>query len=447
MSEPRDEHEPKPSTEGAETEATGASPDAADAASARPEAVAADAADDDAGAGENAEGEGEGAIDDIARRADALGGDDALEAVARDEEKKLAARRAAGGKKGKKKGGLEVAASKRLSEIGAKKAAQRAASPRAAAAVDADPVLERTEKLSEWVQKNQKVVAGVVAAAVLVVGGALGWSSWQRRTEERASSELAKAVAAERGTVRPGKVDPEEAARDPRPTFGTVKERRDAALAKYRAVSSAYPGTGAAMLARLSEGSLLLDERDVDGALQAFEDVKASPLAAADAEVRGRALEGLGFAWELKAASDPAAWDKALETYKALETGVDVKGWKELAMYHQARVHLAKGEKDKAKELLVSVRERTSKPDDTKKIHPQLTPAFPYLKEVATDRLREIAPEAVPPKASGGPMGMPGMQGMPGGAGGHGGMDQEQLRRLIEQMQQRQKQSGGGGPQ
>ena len=64
----------------------------------------------------------------------------------------------------------------------------------------------------------------------------------------------------------------------PTPVFKSAEERRDTALASYRKVTSTYPGTGAAILARLGEAGLLLDKRNWDGAT-AYRDVKASALA------------------------------------------------------------------------------------------------------------------------------------------------------------------------
>ena len=69
-----------------------------------------------------------------------------------------------------------------------------------------------------------------------------------------------------------------------------------------------------------------------------------------------------------------------------------MKGFKELGMYHQARVLEAKGDKDKAKELLKSIRERVNKPGEG---HP-----FPYLESVAEDRLRALDPSEVPPASA-----------------------------------------------
>src|SRR5262249_53177694 len=159
--------------------------------------------------------------------------------------------------------------------------------------------------------------------------------------------------------------------------------------------------------------SLLLDARDADGAIRAYSDARGSALAANDAEVRGRALEGLGFAYEMK--GNP---DEAIKSFRELENTVDVLGFKELGMYHQARVYEAKGDKEKAKELLKTLHERINKPGETL--------PFPYLKDVADDRLRALDPTALPPK----PQGQMG----PGG----GRMNEEQIRKLIEQMKRQQ---------
>ena len=213
------------------------------------------------------------------------------------------------------------------------------------------------------------------------------------------------------------------------PTFKSATERRDAALAKYHEVQAKYPGTGAAYLAHLSEAGLLLDRGDAKGALAAYGEVKGSPLAQADVEVRGRALEGMGFADELLAQTDAAAKDKHLEEalgrYKELEQ-VDVKGFKELGMYHEARVLQAKGDTDKAIELLKDVHKRVTEPGES---HP-----FPYLEVVVEDRLRALDPTALPPKA-------PKM----GGPGGNIDTSDPQIQELLRQLQQQQKK--GGAPQ
>ena len=58
-------------------------------------------------------------------------------------------------------------------------------------------------------------------------------------------------------------------------------------------------------------------------------------------------------------------------------------------MYHQARVLQNKGEKDKAKEILLSLKERLNKSEDPIATGLPPPPVYPYLKEVAMDRLHE----------------------------------------------------------
>jgi len=364
----------------------------------------------------------------IARRVAALGEEDAFEKLARDEERKLAERRAAGKKK--KKGGLEVAASKKLAKIGTRAEPKRTV----AVAADADALIEKTAKLSEWAKENQKTVQLVGSVLALVLVGIAGFLYYENSRETDASVLLTTAVADERARIgEPPKDEGDKPAQDPGLLFKTFDLRRESALGKYREVQQRFPKTGAAILARLAEGSLLLDKHEVDPAMAAFQDVKSSPLAAADKEVKGRALEGVGFAHEMKAQLDapsaPKHLDAALQAYKELEA-LDVRGFKELAMYHQARVLEDKGEKDKAKELLVALKDRFAKPEENPSNIP-LGPAFPYLRNVAMDRLRAIDPSAAPPKPSMGGMGMP------GGGRGAPQLSPEQIRKMIEAQQKK----------
>ncbi len=360
----------------------------------------------------------------IARRVAALGEEDPEERRAREEEKKLAERRAAQ-KKGKKKAGLDVAASKKLAKIGTRAEPKRTV----AVAADADPLIERTAKLSDWAKKNQKTVQMVGSAVAVALLGVAGYLYYEHKQETEASVLLAKAVADDRAKIGEPPKDDEDS--DGTPIFKTFEARRDAALEKYRDVEKKFPKTGAAILARLAEGSLLLDKRDPAGAIGAFNDVKGSPLAAADHEVKGRALEGLGFAYELEATKDggdKAKLDDAMKAYKELENTVDVRGFKELAMYHQARIAMEKGDKDKAKELLTTVRDRLSKTDESGGGSSVAGPSFPYLSEMATDRLRELDPAAAPKVSH------------PGGAGAQ--MSPAELKRRLEEAM---KKAGAGG--
>lgn len=330
-------------------------------------------------------------------------------------------------KQTKGKRGLEAAASRRLAKIG-EGTVKRPSAVSDAVVPEADPLIERVRHAGRWIREHREVFGGFLAVAILGIGGALGWFYWQDKRQADASAVLAAAFADERGHVSTKEDEDEDDSKAGRvlyPTFKSAAERRDAALAKYREVQTKYAGTGAAYLARLSEAGLLLDCSDAKGALAAYGEVKASPLAQADVEVRGRALEGMGFAEELLAQTDAAAKDKhldeALARYKELER-LDVKGFKELGMYHEARVLQAKGDKDKAIELLKDVNKRVTEPGES---HP-----FPYLEFVVEDRLRALDPSALPPKAP------PKM----GGPGGNIDMSDPKIQELLRQLQQ---QKGG----
>lgn len=367
----------------------------------------------------------------VARRLEALGGDEEEDPAARAEERKLAERRAAqakGKKKKKKKAGLEVAASKKLTKIAEHAEPKR----RVAVAQDADPLIDQTAKLTEWLKKNQKVVQLVGGLLTVSLLGLAGYLWWSDKRETEASAQLSIAVETQRAPVGDLPKQDDDDDDDDELHFKTIEARRDAAIAKYREVETKYAGTGAAILARLAEGSLLLDKRDADGAIAAYEEVRVSALGKADKEVRGRALEGIGFAHEQKAFDAPAEapkhLDAALEAYRELD-GLDLPLFKELSAYHQARVFEAKGDKAKAKELLVGIKERLDKPDDTQVSFGPSGPRYPYLKEVAMDRLRALDPSAAPK--------------VQGAVGGGAQLTPAQIQKLIEQ--QRKKAAEGHG--
>ena len=362
-------------------------------------------------------------IDEIAKRADALGGDDELERIAREEEEKLAARRAKQRGGGKKKRGLEAAASKRLAKIG-EKARPKRAIPDAVEA--ADPLIERTQALADWAKKNRNIVQGAIVAAVLAAigGGIWYWHDLKRSSE--ASTALAQAVADERGRIGDPDKEDDEGIHDTTPIFKTPEERQNAALTKYRDVESKFKGTGAAWLARLGEGAILLDKGDADGAIAAFQEVADSSLAKADAEVRGRVEENLGFAYELRAQKNPAQaksdLEKALEQYKQLESS-DVFGFAQMAPYHEARVYALEGDKPKAIETLKKLRDDLMKSMDARLLGVE--------RELVDDRLRELDPASVPPKRA--------------QIGAGGGLSPEVLEKLPPELRAQLLHGGGGG--
>ncbi|MGH7439361.1 MAG: tetratricopeptide repeat protein [Polyangiaceae bacterium] len=386
----------------------------------------------------------------IAARVNSLGEETEEQRIARTEEGKLLERR-----KEQKKGGksaLESAASKRLAKIGEGTVRRPGGALAGVVTPEADPLVDRAVDFQKWISDNRSTFTSIVVVAALGVAGVLGYTYWQDKRNADASAMLARAFADEHGHVSDKEPDEDEdessLTKELYPTFKTSAERRDAAIAQCRTVESKYPGTGAAILARLSEASLLLDSGDAKASRTAYDDVRSSALAKADVEVRGRAIEGVGFAEEALAQSDAGDRakhiDAALAAYKDLAQ-VDAKGLKDLGLYHQARVLVARagdGDKAKAIELLKDAHKDVSDPGDTH--------AFPYLEFVVEDRLRDLDPTALPPKelkfGPGVGGGGAGAEGLGGGGGGKPDMNDPRIQKLLQQLREQQGGKGGGAP-
>ena len=284
-----------------------------------------------------------------------------------------------------------------------------------------DDVLARgMASFSKWATRN---AGGIMAAfgLLIVAGGAYGVYSWRADSNAaEASSSLFQGVLADRGRVLEKDAPAPKPDEEVYPSFRDPNERINNALAAYRTTAQKFDGSGAAILARLGEAGVLLDKRAYDEALKAYTDVRGSALGQADVDVKGRAIEGAGFALEGKGDRDGA-----LKAFHDLE---GVAGFKELALYHQARAHAAGGDKPKALELVRAARESLAALPPETKAHRA------FVSEAVDELHRSIDPASAPPK-------MPA-----GGLGGPGGpqISPEDLMRLQEQL----KGAGdkGGGP-
>jgi tetratricopeptide (TPR) repeat protein len=279
-----------------------------------------------------------------------------------------------------------------------------------------DAFARSTHALTNWVKNNANVLQWMF---VLAIVGGLGWQiySWRRaKTQAKTSDSLATAVETELGQVGERKQLPgQEPNPFPRPTYPDDTARLQAAQEAYKKAADLQPGSGTALLAQLGLAGVAYDLSKYDEAQAAYELVKASLLAASDSDVRSRATEGVGLCLEAK--NDREA---AIKAFRELENS-DIPGFSALGMYHQARLLYAKGDKDKAKELLVKVREKLEK-------IPQLMEG--YLAEAANDLLGTIDPKSAKPKMSGIP--------------GFSREQMEQLKRL-EQLQGQLKGGTGTG--
>lgn len=245
-----------------------------------------------------------------------------------------------------------------------------------------DALARSAAAIGKWFKSNVQIIQWVVLIGLLGAGGYVLYTMRTEKNAGEASSKLLAGVAADRGIVlEEDKRSDDEKEYDPRRVFKTSGERADAALTAFGGVVEQHAGSGAAILAKLGQGGAYLEKKEYDKAIASYAEVLASPLAAADPDVKGRATEGTAFAKEGK-----GDLDGALASFKELG-GVDVKGYKELATYHEARILFAKGDKAKAKELL--------EPLNTKLTTPSTEPQpIGYLKGAVGDLLTQIDPGA-----------------------------------------------------
>jgi len=329
----------------------------------------------------------------------------------------------------------------RVREQAARKMAEAKAGPGGRKAASAAPGALSTEELvddamarglsnvTRWAKNNVRLLEGAVVGLVALGIGYAVWDWQTTRGLEKASDTLIRGVENSEGRIIKADEPPNPEDTDPTPKFPSLEAKREAALGSYRTAANQYSSTGAGILARLGEGSMLLERNDFDGALKAFREVLATPLAQADVDVRLNATEGVAMALEGK-----GDVDGALKEYKTLENA-DQRGYTELGLYHQARLLMSKkNDKESAKALLIKARDRMQAPAA---VGAETGPQQEFIKSQVHALLREIDPSLAPPPSQN-PMDMSQIEQM------------MQQRRMIEQlrkqMQQQQQQPPPGQP-
>lgn len=248
-----------------------------------------------------------------------------------------------------------------------------------------DALARATHGATSFLRKHFNIVQWVI---VLGVAGGIGYQIWSWRHGKnvaKAADALYAGVEAELGRVGAEEPpDPLTGISDPTRVFATDEARLSEAAKKYEEAAELRKGSGTAILAKLGLAGVLYDQAKYDEAIAAYENVKGSELAKHDPDVRLRAAEGIGLAREAK-----GDLDGALKAFKELENA-DVVGFKGLGLLHAARIHYAKGDKAKAKELAKAAQEQT-----TKEKSPYQTAG--YLDSAARELLAAIDPSTVPP--------------------------------------------------
>ncbi len=277
---------------------------------------------------------------------------------------------------------------------------------------------------TKWLRTNLPVIQWVIAAGLVGVSGYLGYTYFTQKTLGAASNLIASGAVAESGyVVAEDKRSDDDKELDPTQLFKTAAEREDKALESYRKAQQEHPGTGVAILAKLGEAGVLLDKREWDKSIEAYDAVLKTPLAAADPDVKGRCIEGIGLAKEGKGDAEGAVAE-----FRRLES-IDAKGYKELSQYHQARLLLAKNtdeDRAKAKDILKAAYDKLKEPALDKK-------PMPYLERSIEQALKSIDPSLVPDRDS--------MNSVRGGQ-----MSQEELQQRLRKIQEELGKKKDGDP-
>jgi tetratricopeptide (TPR) repeat protein len=284
-------------------------------------------------------------------------------------------------------------------------------------AIKSSSIGQAATQASEWAQTNRNLAVGIFSAIVLAALGWVGFGWWSTSQAQAAGSLLETAIEIANAEIRATPAEQESESASETPTFATQEERTQAALDAYRRVTQEYGGSHAAPWARLGEARALFELGQIEESRAAYE--QALNEAGGDPMVAWRALEGIGFTYEVG-----EQWASAIEKYEELRT-IEDGAYQGPADYHIARMRLANGETVQAttalRELVTRLREDGEEP------------AFPFVLAQAEIRLRELDPSSASSSSTPSLIG-PGAGQLPEGLEGIDPQILEQLRRQLQQQ-------------
>ncbi|HEY3497982.1 MAG TPA: tetratricopeptide repeat protein [Polyangiaceae bacterium] len=322
----------------------------------------------------------------------------------------------------------------RIREEAAEKRRQRRQGerrPATAAGLDAsemmdDALARGTHVAAGWLKRNINVIQWVV---VLGVAGGIGWQIYthqKRKGDGAATDSLMNAVGAENARVGDedtGEPDPRTLLADTRQHFAKDADRLAAAASAYGAVSGSATTK---LLARLGLAGVYFDQKKYKEALGEYRAVRDSSLAAEDADVKGRTIEGIGMSEEALGNTEGAL--KAFRELGNLENA----GFSGLGLYHQARVAFQKGDRQQAQDLLKKAIEKVAKKTDASKGEMPSPPG--YVEAAAKSLLAAIDPSSA--QAAPGKLTPEQIEKLTQQADGKGDpASQEKLKELLKQLQ------------
>jgi tetratricopeptide (TPR) repeat protein len=259
-------------------------------------------------------------------------------------------------------------------------------------------------------QDNRGRILGGVVAAIAIAAIVIGA---QRLMRSGAAEEAAQlGVALELANAPIDAEDADGQTDDGKPLFKSEQARAEKALAAFDKVAKESEDRPAGRWATLGAAAVQVE-------LGKYEEARARFQGVYDAEAKepslaGRALEGVAIALE--------GAGKIEEAVKTLEKLKDVPGNRELANFQLARIKLAKGDREGGKSMLKALYDQLNTPSEG-------SAPSPYLKAEVEVRLAELDSTLVDKGSS---------------AGDPQQFSQEQIQKLLEQLQRDKGQSGAG---
>lgn len=263
-----------------------------------------------------------------------------------------------------------------------------------------DLFVRTTHAVAGWLGQNFKWLQWLVIGGVALGIGTQAYRYLSKTKAAKSTDALAVGLQAETGSVRQGSDDakslnPELEQLDPRPVYDSESAQLAAAEQGYRKAIETHGKTGAGWLARLGLAGVLYDQQKWDEALALYRAVRTSEMAKADPDILGRSLEGIGLTLEAK-----TDLEGALQAFRELTNQEGAPTLATLGLYHQGRVLVAQGQKDKAKELLTKAKERLDKESEAGKDKESLEPQRPgFVAESVKMLLARVDPASA--KSSG----------------------------------------------
>ena len=293
------------------------------------------------------------------------------------------------------KGGAAPTRSTAASRLAARRAAKAAAkaSKRGTAPIVPGKVTRGMSAAKSWFDANQRLLLVLLSAGVLAAGGAYALSRQYGKRDHEAAELLGTGLAtANAPIIKVGEEPPGDA---PDESYSSAQARAEKARDAFAAVVKRFPESPAATWAKLGQANALaeLGKQAEAEKLYAF----VADQSSADAFVRYRAFEGLGFALEAQQKYADAA--KRFAQIGELDGGA----YKPVSDYEQARMQIALGNKQKAADMLQALvkAERAKPAGEGTRFESVVSEAETLLTELSVElNAPKLRPEAAPSSAA-----------------------------------------------